>query len=89
MIPSELDILVTHGPPTGHGGMTLNGDAGCDDLLLAVQKINPLVHVFGHIHEGYGVSQNKHTTFINASNLNLRYRPINNPVVFDIIPIEY
>lgn len=28
-------------------------DAGCEDLLLTIQKIKPLVHVFGHIHQEY------------------------------------
>lgn len=51
-IPLDTDVLITHGPP--HGILDLTFDkikAGCEELLLAVQRIKPKVHVFGHIHE--------------------------------------
>lgn len=53
LIPEGVDILITHGPPKGFGGQTREGDVGCDDLLEAVNRVKPLIHVFGHIHEGY------------------------------------
>ena len=34
--------------------------------------------------EGYGVTTDGHTTFYNASTCTLQYRPINNPIVFDL-----
>jgi Icc-related predicted phosphoesterase len=40
--------------------------------------------VFGHIHEGYGQLTQGGTTYINASSLDRRYRPVNAPVVFDL-----
>ena len=59
--------------------------AGCVDLLSAVtERIRPLYHVFGHVHEGYGVTTNQTTTFINASTCTLSYRPNNAPIVFDL-----
>jgi len=86
-IPNGIDILITHGPPKGHGGNTFDGtDAGCEDLLNEIQtRIKPMVHIFGHIHEGYGVTKDKNTTFINASNCTLKYKPSNVPIVFDIM----
>ena len=48
-------------------------------------RVQPLIHVFGHIHEGYGVSQDAHTTYINASVLDEDYRCINPAVVFDLM----
>ena len=53
-IPSNVDILMTHGPPIGHGDLCTGGNrAGCVDLLREVQyRIRPKYHVFGHIHEG-------------------------------------
>lgn len=42
------------------------------------------MHVFGHIHEAYGVGRNSHTVFINASVCTLRYRSENRPIVFDL-----
>eukprot|EP01120_Amphizonella_sp_Union-15-10_P010535 TRINITY_DN4235_c1_g1_i1.p1 TRINITY_DN4235_c1_g1~~TRINITY_DN4235_c1_g1_i1.p1 ORF type:complete len:281 (-),score=42.73 TRINITY_DN4235_c1_g1_i1:33-875(-) len=86
-IPNGIDVLVTHGPPTGHGGFCNNGlEAGCDDLLNAVQRVKPAVHIFGHIHEGYGVTEDKHTVYINASNCTYFYKCKNNPIVFDLFP---
>lgn len=83
-IPDDIDILVTHGPPYGQGDRTARGErAGCEDLLKKVLQIQPKYHVFGHIHEAYGITQNEHTTFINASCLNLSYQMVNAPVCID------
>ncbi|MGB0929886.1 MAG: metallophosphatase domain-containing protein [Chitinophagales bacterium] len=83
-IPDDIDILVTHGPPYNQGDRTARGErAGCEDLLKKVLQIQPKYHVFGHIHEAYGITQNEHTTFINASCLNLSYQMVNAPVCID------
>lgn len=86
-IPADLDILMTHGPPVGHGDLTGgNNNVGCVELLNTVQKrVKPKFHVFGHIHEGYGVTSDEYTTFINASTCTRRYLPTNAPIVFDFI----
>jgi Icc-related predicted phosphoesterase len=53
LIPDDTDVLITHGPPLGHGDLTSSGErAGCVDSLNAVRRIGPGLHVFGHIHEG-------------------------------------
>mmetsp|Transcript_3257 Transcript_3257/g.8178 ORF Transcript_3257/g.8178 Transcript_3257/m.8178 type:complete len:280 (+) Transcript_3257:152-991(+) len=85
-IPSGIDVLITHGPPIGHGDLCTGGNrAGCVDLLQTVQMIKPSYHVFGHIHEGYGVTEDGlGTTYINASSCNLQYKPINPCVIFDL-----
>jgi len=57
---------------------------GCKELLAAVERARPRVHVFGHIHRGYGTAQNPHTTFYNASICNESYEPVNNPWVIDL-----
>lgn len=83
-IPDDVDILVTHGPPYNQGDRTARGErVGCEDLLKKVLQIQPKYHVFGHIHEAYGITQNEHTTFINASCLNLSYQMVNAPVCID------
>jgi len=33
---------------------------------------------------GFGVTTDGVTTFINASSLDLRYKPVNKPVIFDL-----
>lgn len=81
-IPTDTDILVTHGPPFGIGDRTVKGiSAGCEELLEVVKNIQPRYHVFGHIHEAYGVYQQGGTTFVNASLVDLHYRPIHAPIV--------
>ena len=84
-IPDDTDILVTHGPPAGYGDLTANGDrAGCAELLDRVRQVVPRVHCFGHIHEGYGTTREDRTIFVNASVCNLRYEPVNPPLVIAI-----
>lgn len=54
-IPPETDVLITHGPPFGVLDVVSRGaHVGCEDLLLAVLRVRPAVHIFGHIHESYG-----------------------------------
>ncbi len=83
LIPKDTDVLITHGPPFGYGDMTSRGErTGCEDLLDAVHRIKPKVHIFGHIHEDPGVFREKNTTFINASTCTLAYKPENKPIVY-------
>ncbi len=53
-IPEGTDILVTHTPPVGFGDLCCTGvRAGCVELLNTVQqRVRPLYHLYGHIHEG-------------------------------------
>ena len=85
-IPLDTDILLTHGPPVGHGDKCRSGhNAGCVDLLArVVDHVKPIFHIFGHIHEGYGATTNGTTTFVNASTCTLSYKPDNPPLVFDL-----
>lgn len=84
-IPEDTDVLVTHGPPRGVLDETSTGEnVGCDDLLRRVEGIKPRLHVFGHIHEAYGVEKRGRTIFANASSCDLSYDPIHLPLVFDL-----
>jgi Icc-related predicted phosphoesterase len=84
LIPAGIDILMTHGPPAGHGDRTASGEAaGCADLLDALRCVRPLLHVFGHIHEGYGTSREGPTLCANVSICDLAYRAINRPLVVE------
>lgn len=54
-IPDDIDVLITHGPPYGVLDETMLGEkAGCPILARRVLEIAPMVHCFGHIHEGTG-----------------------------------
>lgn len=84
-IPSDVNILISHGPPYGILDINTNGQhCGCPSLLAKVEKINPALLVCGHIHEGYGQKSFSRTTFINASLLNEKYRNQNSPVVIEL-----
>jgi len=87
-LPYGLDVLVTHTPPSQMLDMDINGKhLGCEELLIAVKRTRPLVHVFGHVHAGYGVKSDKHTTFVNAACARDRRGAggsLNAPFVFDI-----
>lgn len=84
-IPDNTDVLITHGPPFGILDRTLrNKRVGCEELLKAIGRIKPKVHVFGHIHEDYGQNESAGTLFVNASTCNARYQPSNKPIVIDV-----
>ena len=90
LIPDDIDILVTHSPPYGILDETYDPVArlfkqcGSKSLLKRVCEIKPKLHVFGHIHEGYGEVlaewQHPNTKFINASYVNEHYEPVNKPI---------
>lgn len=84
-IPHHTDILITHGPVFGKLDITVQGEqVGCVDLLNRVEKLNPKIHLCGHIHEAYGEIKSAKTTFLNASVLDENYRLVNEPMIFDL-----
>ena len=84
-IPANLDVLITHGPPFQILDMTMDGcNAGCPLLLEKVKVLKPKYHIFGHIHECYGMREKGETAFINASLCNAAYDLVNKPVVIDL-----
>lgn len=85
MIPEHTDILVTHGPPYGILDSVINEQhVGDKDLLKRLQELKPKVHLFGHIHESFGVTRKYGIQFINACILNESYELVNRPIVFEI-----
>lgn len=85
-IPTRLDILITHSPPFGIGDEVRppENNAGCRDMLAAIKRVRPKVHVFGHIHGSYGLYPREHTLHINASICNEAYEPVNAPVTLNL-----
>ena len=83
-IPIDIDVLITHRPPLGILDTANSITFGCPDMLQVVMKICPRYHLFGHIHDAYGIQKSKNTTFINAALMDEKYRLVNNPIVFDI-----
>lgn len=91
-IPDDTDILVTHSPPYGqHDHVWERGPGGVHkinvgdlDLLGAVARVKPIIHVFGHIHSDVGYTEQDGTLFVNASVVDERYRVKYKPTVVDL-----
>ncbi|TNE45268.1 MAG: hypothetical protein EP343_27010 [Deltaproteobacteria bacterium] len=82
-IPSSVDILITHGPPAGIGDlMGPFGHAGCEDLAKEIQRIRPLLHLFGHSHACGGVYLKEGIGFANVTSWECE----RGPTVMDIDP---
>ena len=90
-IPEDTDILMTHGPGIYHGDLSNQYDEGLKsnyvgdvELMKRILSVKPKYHVFGHNHEGYGVTMHKgfDTIFVNASTLDRDYKVRNKPIMF-------
>ncbi len=82
LIPHGLDVLITHSPPYGILDTPLDyGPQGCRLLLEAIKRVKPQIHVFGHIHDGYGMDGHtlEDTLCFNAAICNDFYVPIQQP----------
>ena len=87
-IPSDIDILITHGPAHGYLDRVIGGweNLGCELLAEAIKAKKPKIHVCGHIHSGYGYIFDGDTHYINASVLNEQYNFTNKPLTVDWDP---
>ena len=92
LIPGDIDILITHGPPNGILDLVPRRDwhenTGCEELRKRVEEIAThgklKLHVFGHIHCGYGTHEEFGVKFVNASNCDEQYNPTQPPIVVDL-----
>ncbi|MEZ5329862.1 MAG: metallophosphatase domain-containing protein [Verrucomicrobiales bacterium] len=81
-IPSGIDILITHTPPYGVLDVPTSGNVhlGCPHLHDELRRIQPRLHVFGHVHASHGVQTEGVTRFVNAAivggrNFEVRHAP--------------
>lgn len=75
LIPLDTDIIITHGPPKGI--LDINQEmelCGCGSLMKKIKSVNPILHLFGHVHNnetiinsGIRKINNLDTIFSNAS----------------------
>ncbi len=86
MIPDDTDILITHGPPFQILDRTVYDESvGCEELTKQVlERIKPMYHIFGHIHESNGVCKIGDTNFINAAVCDITYKPNNEILTFEL-----
>ncbi len=92
LIPDDIDVLITHGPPNGILDLVprkgWDENTGCEELRKRVEQIAANVrlklHVFGHIHCGYGVHDEFGVKFVNASTCDEQYNATQPPIVIDL-----
>lgn len=91
LIPSDVDVLITHGPirgvldvcPDYYAGVPVN--VGDHILLDRWKDFTQLkLHVCGHVHESYGKVQFSRYQMVNASSLNFSTQKMNAPIVVDL-----
>jgi Icc-related predicted phosphoesterase len=82
----DLDVLITHTPPFAilDHGLPSEPREGCPYLFEAVFRAMPRLHVFGHVHAGYGTRRTSDTIFVNASLLGDDGRLSRKPIVIDL-----
>lgn len=96
MIPKRTDILITHTPAYGtldyrelfDGTRYHMGSKTLEAWIKYVER--PLLHCFGHIHEGYGIAEeyatynDKMMKSVNCSFVDEKYRPVNKPIRIEL-----
>jgi len=91
LIPNATDVLITHGPPymimdkVPFKGINPSDNVGCEDLMNKINVLpNLKAHIFGHIHDGWGMIEKNGIKFVNAACCTEQYQPINKPITFEI-----
>jgi predicted phosphohydrolase len=69
-VPADTDVLITDGPP--FHVLDKNGPVsshlGCSEITRVVLRVKPRLHVFGHVHGGYGREDGPHgISFVNCA----------------------
>ncbi|MBD3612812.1 MAG: metallophosphoesterase [Hydrogenovibrio crunogenus] len=92
-IPDDVDVLITHGPAKGilddlyaeNKEDPRISSVGCPFLLKRINELDTLkAHLFGHIHGGYGRSEQNGYVALNSAIMNERYAPDNLPQYLEI-----
>lgn len=86
LIPDDIDILITHGPAFGIIDNTINGSAGCEELLKKIEQNPPFIHIYGHVHShGNTIRKinNKEVRFYNSALVNGKYKIMKKPHIFE------
>ncbi len=90
LIPEDTEILITHSPPYGildgipieDGSLFHVGSKSLADRIPHLKNLK--LHVFSHIHEGYGHEIIRGIHFVNCSHMTAEYKPINNPIRIEL-----
>lgn len=84
-IPEGTNVLITHGPPAEVLDRCPDDRrVGCPILRERILQVKPKLHLFGHIHGGYGVEEIGPTRFGNVALCDEAYRPVQPIQVFEV-----
>lgn len=84
-IPTDTDVLITHTPPYGILDKIENRESvGSHALEETLRRVKPAIHIFGHIHNGYGHEYSDHTIYYNVSVCDDDYNLINKPTIIEV-----
>lgn len=82
-IPTDVDVLVTHTPPSGVLDVSSRGlKLGCEYLSAELASRAPVLHCFGHVHASSGIHRVGDTTYINAAQVNSQYQLSRQPYTY-------
>lgn len=79
----NCDIRITHSPPYGILDKVNNSRRGCEIIQEITQEYKASIHLFGHIHSGYGQFTTDTTTFYNAAMCDDNNQLVNPPTVIE------
>lgn len=78
---SGVDVLLSHVPPSGF----LSGERfGSEVLRAEVERLKPRCHLFGHVHEQFGMVASRGTLFVNGALSGDPDSPLRTPRVLEI-----
>lgn len=88
-IPDDTEVLITHCPPRGILDRNMEADdqerCGSSSLAERIKDLKKLkVHIFGHIHGGYGSVKVNGVSYHNVCSLNEQYMYANAPQVIEL-----
>ncbi len=85
-IPSDIDIIICHGPPYDILDQNTNGErCGSVEMRKVIDTMSNLkLFMFGHLHEARGLLKLGQTTYINASSLDRDYKNIRQPITIHL-----
>lgn len=66
-IPEGVDVLISHGPPKYFLDRVERGSVGCEALANRLLSLDVKLNMFGHIHEGNGVTKFLNTVYVNSA----------------------
>jgi predicted phosphodiesterase len=85
LINTDVNILVTHGPPYGYGDRVRSENVGCKFLRHRLDSLVELkLHVFGHIHENYNEWAFGKAKLANVAYVDENYLSVNPITKFEV-----